>query len=1089
MLSQSLFSAIGYLGLALFLILGIKIAIAYFKHRQNIDADDIFDRASVGIARVSLDGKIFAVNQALCQILGYSASELCQWHWNDITHSDDLESCRALIQSLLDRSIANFSQEKRYVRKDRSVVWCQVTVSAVSDRAAKLDYFMTVIIDISQKQAALLERQQIQRALEEAEARNRAIIDAIPDLMLRVRRDGSCTDFMLPKTTPPETFLRLEKHLSEVLSPALLDRQLQAIDLALTTGEVQVYEHQLKKYGKLRYEEVRISPLDREEVLILVRDISQQKAALLKRKQAEMALKEGEERFKRIVATTSDGLIIVDRNGKVRFVNPAAEVLFGRPARELLDRCLGLPCVVGENTEIYISHPILGTIVAEMQGRVIVWEGEVSHLISLRDMTERIQAKQALEESEEKYRRIVETTTEGIWLIDRDGNTSFVNAQMAQMLGYTVAEMAGKSLFDFMDADEQDLVQSYVEKPLPEIQENRDFKFRRRDGTDLWALVVTNPLFDKEGNYTGSLGMVTDISDRKRVEQALYDSEQRLHGILASIQDVVWSASAEKLQTLYMNLSAEKVFGRPAYEFYADPFLWFKIVHRDDKKMVKRNLHSLLETGTLEMEYRIVRPNGEVRWLYNRSRIASDSSGKVSRVDGIDTDITERKQAEAQLQQYAFYDRLTDLPNRSLFMDRLSHVLETNKRKPDGLFAVLFLDLDGFKIINDSLGHLVGDRLLQAFARRLETCLRPSDTLARLGGDEFTILLEDIKTVRDAIAVAQRILHHLTLPFYLDEQQVFTNTSIGIALSGLDYQTPDRILRDADTAMYRAKAKGKGCYAVFDVTMYQFALNRLQLETDLRQAINRDEFQLYYQPIVELNTSKIAGLEVLIRWQHPEKGFIAPDRFIPIAEETGLIIPIGQWVLQSACQQLQIWQQQFPLSPPLEVSVNLSSKKLKMSNFIEKIDEILALTNLPGHSLKLEITESLLMENIEVATDLFVELKQRQIQLCLDDFGTGYSSLSYLHRFPVDILKIDRSFVMSMKPNDSNFEIIRAIVTLAQTLGISVIAEGIETQPQWEQLKTLNCEQGQGYFFAKPLSKEEIERVLSNGITIASAEN
>lgn len=441
---------------------------------------------------------------------------------------------------------------------------------------------------------------------------------------------------------------------------------------------------------------------------------------------------------------------------------------------------------------------------------------------------------------------------------------------------------------------------------------------------------------------------------------------------------------------------------------------------------------------------------------------------------------TRLKLAEDQLIHHAFHDELTNLPNRALFMNRLEQVIARHKRCENFLFAVLFLDLDRFKVINDSLGHLVGDQLLQGIARRLEMCMQPGDMIARLGGDEFAILLSELRDISDANYVAECIQKQLALPFTLSGQEVFTSTSIGMALSTVGYEQPEDLLRDSDIAMYHAKGLGKACYQVFSSAMHTHAVELLQLETDLRDAVEHQKFQLYYQPIVSLQTDSLVGFETLLRWQHPIRGFISPAEFIPLAEETGLIIPLGFEILRQACRQMQAWQTKFPASSPLTISVNISGKQFSQPDFIHQLQQILQDTGLDARFLKLELTESVIMENVEAATNTFRQLKELGVQLHMDDFGTGYSSLSYLHRFPIDQLKIDRSFIARMLVEPEDLEIVRTIIALAHNLRMTVTAEGVETLEQLLLLKELGCEYGQGYYFSQPVDALAVDKLLVN---------
>jgi diguanylate cyclase (GGDEF)-like protein len=426
----------------------------------------------------------------------------------------------------------------------------------------------------------------------------------------------------------------------------------------------------------------------------------------------------------------------------------------------------------------------------------------------------------------------------------------------------------------------------------------------------------------------------------------------------------------------------------------------------------------------------------------------------------------------------AFHDSLTGLPNRAMFTELLKAEIESSGRRAEQLFAVLFLDLDRFKNINDSLGHTYGDLLLVAFAERLERTLRPVDTLARFGGDEFAILITGMTDATDAVRVAERIQDELRHPFVLDRNSAFATASIGIALSSSGYDRADDILRDADIAMYRAKENGKARYEMFDHGMHARAVSRLQLESDLRQAIEHNEFCVYYQPIISLQTGRLAGFEALVRWNHPRRGLVSPADFIPVAEETGLIVPIGQWVLNEACRHVRQWQLDSPSHRSLSLSVNLSARQVAQPDLLDRIQEALEASKLNPHFLKLEITESVVMENAEAAALMFKQLRALGVQLSIDDFGTGYSSLSYLHRFPLNYLKIDRSFVTRLTTDNDN-AIVRTISTLARNLGMEVIAEGIETEEQYRQLKMLGCEYGQGFLFSRPVDNAAVEHLLA----------
>jgi diguanylate cyclase (GGDEF)-like protein/PAS domain S-box-containing protein len=562
--------------------------------------------------------------------------------------------------------------------------------------------------------------------------------------------------------------------------------------------------------------------------------------------------------------------------------------------------------------------------------------------------------------------------------------------------------------------------------------------------------------------------------------EALRESEERFRSAFdyATIGMAVVSIEGRWVQ---VNHSLCDLFGYPEPELLG---LDFRLVtHTADLPAVDEQFQRLVGglVSSHQTEVRYVLRQGREVWAHLGMSAVRDAQGRTLHVIFQIQDITDRKRAEEQLLHDAFHDALTGLPNRALFMDHVKMAIQRSRRLGGRLFAALFLDLDRFKIINDSLGHMVGDQLLVGLARRLEACLRPGDTVARLGGDEFVILLEELTAADDAIDVARRVQEAVTQPYQIGGHEVFTTASIGIALSSTGYERAEEILRDADTAMYRAKMLGKKRHVVFDKAMHDRAMQLLQLETDLRRAIDREEFFLEYQPIVSLETGLVASFEALVRWQHPERGLVSPGEFIPVAEETGLIIPLGQWVLRESCSQMRRWELSGILDPRVTMSVNLSSRQFSQTDLTEQVAGALRESGLAPDRLKLEITESMVVENIETAIGMLNQLRALGVEISIDDFGTGYSSLSYLHRFPINTLKIDRSFVMRMTDNTENAEIVRTIVTLARSLQMDVVAEGVETDEQLGQLRALECDYGQGYLFSKPLKADRALEVLRDG--------
>jgi diguanylate cyclase (GGDEF)-like protein len=558
----------------------------------------------------------------------------------------------------------------------------------------------------------------------------------------------------------------------------------------------------------------------------------------------------------------------------------------------------------------------------------------------------------------------------------------------------------------------------------------------------------------------------------QQAEDALHAQKEQFQAVLDAVPGGVSWINTE-LVYLGANEHLTSLFGLKPQDFVGQP-IGFLNNSPAFSNFVHEFVHSAEQNGSRELDVVVDGERHVFLFMAKKYRL-----GQSALFVGID--ITDRKLAEEKLFRNAFYDKLTGLPNRSLLLERMERSLAYARRHKNYLFAVLFLDFDGFKNVNDSLGHTNGDRLLASMARRLESATRSMDTVARLGGDEFVILLEDIEGLHSATHIAERIQRALVIPFTLEGQEVFMSVSIGITLNTVPYEQTDELLRDADTAMYRAKILGRNRYEVFDRQMHEQAMNRLQMETDLHKGIEQKAFLLHYQPIVDIGARRLNGFEALVRWQRPQRGFTSPGEFLGLAEETGLIVQIDRWVMTEACRQINEWRAQFPNFEDLTVAVNLSSRQFLRRDFLEFVRAMLEETGLPPRYLKMEITESALMENIQTVAAILNELRDLGIRISIDDFGTGYSSLSYLHRLPLNTLKVDRSFISDMETKQENHEIVRAIVTLAHNLHMNVVAEGIETESQLERCRELSCEFAQGHYFSKALTVEDATQLLESG--------
>jgi len=815
-------------------------------------------------------------------------------------------------------------------------------------------------------------------------------------------------------------------------------------------------------------------------------------------------LRASEARYRTVLDAAFDAIVTITPDGLIRWFNRGAERAFGHRAAEVIGQPVTM-LMPERYRELCVAglHRYLRTGEARVVGGTIELVGlrndgsefpiemslgethENGHRLFtgvIRDITERKRTEGELREARDRFRSVFDHAPIGVAVVSPEGRYLQVNRSLCEILGRSEDELLNTTWQEITHPEDLASSLAYarriVEGEIPRYHLEK--RYLHADGHTVWASLSVSLVRDSEGGPLYFVAQIQEVTKRKEAERKLREAEQRYRTLAERIPAVVYIQEIGSPDSaMYMSPQIEVLTGYSPEEC-KDPDLRWGMVHPDDRERLQLEEELPGEPGEIfSTEYRVLHRHGHTKWVRNESVVIEDETSGTRYWQGFMLDITERKALEQQMHHQAFHDPLTGLPNRALFMDRLKDASARANRRGSTV-AVLFTDLDNFKVINDSLGHKTGDQLLVAVAGRLEAHLRPEDTAARLGGDEFTILAEDVTGVDDMIRRAEQIAEILRPPFDLEGQRVFATASTGIALSSPLQQQPADLLRQADMAMYRAKHRGKARYEVFEPSMGTDASERLWLENELRRALEREEFRVYYQPIVSLESGRIVGAEALVRWEHPRRGLLLPGEFPSVAEDTGLIVQIGEVVLREACHRLRAWQQRSSNEPPLTVSVNLSPRQLFRP---ELVAEILAETAIEPGTLQLEITENVMTSNdAHSANSTLRSLKDLNIQLAVDDFGMGYSSLSYLKRFPVDFLKIDRAFIAGLGRDtdgaSKDAEIVPAMIDLTHALGLKAIAEGVETAGQLAQLRNMGCDFAQGYYFSEPLPSEELSILL-----------